>query len=767
MSTCTSRLQRRGSRADRPNALRRLEYDAACRRPQPAESVQDARGAAGWRCSSASSTSPRACGTCPTRPSRCSSRTRASAGRSRRLLRGRHHPVADQAGVRPALGFRAALRVAPEELSRPDVGAGLGPAFLAAAVGTSEYWPLLVLFTLMALGLAFTDVLTDALMVENGRAHGLTGAFQAVQWAAIYTASILVGLVGGYLAAAAQSGRRLPARRVLSARLADHGQPPSCAEKRARGIGPRSCSDSTAVRKALRAREVWLVAGFIFFFTFSPSFGPAFLYYQTDMLRFSQQFIGSWNALQSFGSVLGALYLRAAVTPLAAAAPINLSIGLSARRDDHLPALSGAVVGRGDRLHLRLDLHGDDAGPAGSGRPGRVRATSRGRSSRCSCRSTTPASRARRWTGGRLYDSVGFERLVLISTAATLLTFILVPFVHVDRIEVASAAAADARRPHTWPLTIHELAATALQLITTIRSRGRTPDGLSAGGGAARAADSCAAAVKIPRVMSARLAARARRRSRPRSAWAARCRARPHGPVDQVAGQRRGRLRAASSRARAISASTPPARRATSRGHLGVRRGLQVRGDAVPPAAVEPPDIADDVVGLVVDRLEIGAIGQVGGGRTSRQDRVERGPGVHQRERLALERLEPLRGVAERLAHARGADDRHAVAGDQELGPSAPHRAQRRRPLGGVALDLLRVAGVGRDPDEEIAGEEDAPLGPPHPGGSSVSPRAWCSSSVTPPASRGQRLIVDDVGVVVVRRPGGAMPNWRALMSPL
>ena len=37
----------------------------------------------------------------------------------------------------------------------------------------------------MGFGLAFTDVLTDALMVENGRGLGLTGAFQSVQWAAI------------------------------------------------------------------------------------------------------------------------------------------------------------------------------------------------------------------------------------------------------------------------------------------------------------------------------------------------------------------------------------------------------------------------------------------------------------------------------------------------------------------------------------------------------------------------------------------------------
>src|SRR2546425_2742703 len=52
----------------------------------------------------------------------------------------------------------------------------------------------------MALGLAFTDVLVDAMMVENGRPRGLTGAFQSVQWACITVASVLVGVLGGDLA---------------------------------------------------------------------------------------------------------------------------------------------------------------------------------------------------------------------------------------------------------------------------------------------------------------------------------------------------------------------------------------------------------------------------------------------------------------------------------------------------------------------------------------------------------------------------------------
>src|SRR5262249_50076725 len=63
-----------------------------------------------------------------------------------------------------------------------------------------------------------------------------------------------------------------------------------------------------AIRHALRERETWLVAGFIFFWTFSPSFGPAFLFYQTDTLGFDQQFIGHLGALSSLAGVAGPVF---------------------------------------------------------------------------------------------------------------------------------------------------------------------------------------------------------------------------------------------------------------------------------------------------------------------------------------------------------------------------------------------------------------------------------------------------------------------------
>lgn len=63
-----------------------------------------------------------------------------------------------------------------------------------------SYWELALLYTIMGFGLAYNDVLTDALMVEKGKLSGMTGAFQSVQWTAITAASIIVGLLGGYFA---------------------------------------------------------------------------------------------------------------------------------------------------------------------------------------------------------------------------------------------------------------------------------------------------------------------------------------------------------------------------------------------------------------------------------------------------------------------------------------------------------------------------------------------------------------------------------------
>jgi MFS family permease len=322
-------------------------------------------------------------------------------------------------------------------------------AGLAVAVtGVRDWGPLLVLFTTMGLGLAFTDVLADALMVENGRRLGLTGAFQSVQWAAIQVSSIVVGLAGGWLAERRSvSGAFLLATvfPLLSLAMATA----VVREAPARADLSALLERLRALRGALASRDVWVVAGFIFFFMFSPSFGPGFLFYQTDRLGFSQQFIGTLGALQSIGSVLGAL----AYGPLARRWPLRralvAAIGLSgAGTLVYLlyrgPWSAVAIDFAYGWVYMVTNLAFLDL--AAKACPRRVEGTFFA----LLMSVTNLGTQGSQWAGGHLYDLIGFERLVLLSTATTLLSWAFVPLVRVDAIEAkAQEEAAEAARRAT------------------------------------------------------------------------------------------------------------------------------------------------------------------------------------------------------------------------------------------------------------------------------------------------------------------------------
>lgn len=95
----------------------------------------------------------------------------------------------------PFLGYRrrSYLLVTTAMAALGWLALGLLPAY--------PWGPTLAILGLTGLGLAFTDVLCDAVMVEEGKARGLTARFQSIQWTAIYGASLVAGVTGGYLSA--------------------------------------------------------------------------------------------------------------------------------------------------------------------------------------------------------------------------------------------------------------------------------------------------------------------------------------------------------------------------------------------------------------------------------------------------------------------------------------------------------------------------------------------------------------------------------------
>jgi MFS family permease len=302
----------------------------------------------------------------------------------------------------------------------------------------APYWALASMITLLWLGVGFTDVLTDALMVENGKPLGLTGTFQSVQWAALSASSILVGVAGGYLAEHRAFGAAFglvacfPLISLLMAWLVVQ-EPP--ARPNLEGLG----ETWAALRQATGRRDLWLVAGFIFFWAFSPSFGPAFFYYQTDTLHFSQTLIGVLASLGAAASIAGAwVYARLARRfPLKRV--IVWSIGAGTIGSVAYLAYGGVVsatvitvvfgaVGMTTQLAF-LDL-------AAKACPARAEATFFA----LLMSIYNLGTRSSEWTGANLYDWLGYTPLVLISTVFTAAAWLLVPLVPIDAIQAAAAA---------------------------------------------------------------------------------------------------------------------------------------------------------------------------------------------------------------------------------------------------------------------------------------------------------------------------------------
>lgn len=314
-------------------------------------------------------------------------------------------------------------------------GAALAAVSVSLMPGVS-YALLATMITLLWLGVGFTDVITDALMVENGKRVGLTGAFQSVQWGALGAASILVGVGGGYLAerrAFAAAFALVACFPVVSFLMAVFvvREPP--ARPNLEGFG----ETWSAVRQALGRRDLWAVAGFTFFWAFSPSFGPAFFYYETDVLGFSQTFIGVLSSLGAAASIAGAwAYARLSRTislkRLIVWAIGGGALGMVAYLVYRGPASAVGITVVFGAIGMTTQLAFMDL--AAKACPRRAEATFFA----LLMSVHNLGMRSGEWTSANLYDWLGYAPLVLISTAFTAAAWFLVPLVPIDAIQAAA-----------------------------------------------------------------------------------------------------------------------------------------------------------------------------------------------------------------------------------------------------------------------------------------------------------------------------------------
>jgi hypothetical protein len=154
-----------------------------------------------------------------------------------------------------------------------NVIAALGFLWLS---GLLEAGTIVTALTLTAFGTAASDVIIDALMVENGERTGLTARFLGVQWFWFRVAAILTALTGGYLAATFQPASALHAAATITM-LAPIAVVVAAyvivREDRAEMSLSQLRETAQSMLAALRSPGLRIAAAFLALWCFSPAFG--------------------------------------------------------------------------------------------------------------------------------------------------------------------------------------------------------------------------------------------------------------------------------------------------------------------------------------------------------------------------------------------------------------------------------------------------------------------------------------------------------------
>jgi MFS family permease len=178
-----------------------------------------------------------------------------------------------------------------------------------------QLWLLLLLPTV---GVAFSDVVVDALMVEKGQPAGLTGRLQSIQWASIYAATIVVGALGGYLTQHKRADLSFLICGTIA--LGTFGLALFFVKEKPRPAGTTLRAALGELVGALRSRSLIFTGAFLLLWNFNPFSAAMLNVYYTQELGFEEQFFGNLTSLGAGSSIAASIaygfYCRRVPFPL-------------------------------------------------------------------------------------------------------------------------------------------------------------------------------------------------------------------------------------------------------------------------------------------------------------------------------------------------------------------------------------------------------------------------------------------------------------------
>ena len=205
------------------------------------------------------------------------------------------------------------------------LAAGAGFAGVGMLTAPAEIVPALVI---TSVAMAVASTVCGGLLVENGQRLNASDAFVNQQWLWYNIAIVATSLLGGALIevlstlnalrAAAWIAAAAPFAVIASLRLVHEERAAIDRAGFGRGLA--------ALASAVRSRDLWLIAAFLFCYYFSPGLNTPLYFELTDTLKFSQGFIGFLSAVSALGWIAGGLLYRFLLWRLSRRSLLNLSL---------------------------------------------------------------------------------------------------------------------------------------------------------------------------------------------------------------------------------------------------------------------------------------------------------------------------------------------------------------------------------------------------------------------------------------------------------
>jgi MFS family permease len=196
-----------------------------------------------------------------------------------------------------------------------------------------EPGPLVLALLLSAYGMAISSTVCGAVLVETGQKFGASDAFVNQQWLWFNIAAMAAAFIGGELvenlspSVAMHSAAAIIAAAPLAVVFAGWFL---ISEEPTRVELNEVKKAFASLFSALAARQLWIIALFLFVYYLNPGLGTPLYYHMTDDLKFSQQYIGILGSVNSAGWIAGALLYRWFLKGITAKHLLNVSIALGA-----------------------------------------------------------------------------------------------------------------------------------------------------------------------------------------------------------------------------------------------------------------------------------------------------------------------------------------------------------------------------------------------------------------------------------------------------